>query len=126
LRSRAAGPARSRRPLGLETLDERSLPSFGFVPAGTFPLGGTISPIAEPNAVVIGDVTGDGLPDIAVATSSGVSVLAGTGAGGFGPAILYPGSFASLAAGDVDGANGTDLVALSGVTNRETILYNGG
>ena len=84
--------------------------------AGAVPISfGTFVPLAasSPNHVVVGDFTGDGLPDIAVANGNiGIDVFAGTGAGSFAPPVLTQVSDGpiALAAADMDRDGGLDLV----------------
>jgi hypothetical protein len=74
---------------------------------------------------VIGDFNGDGVPDIAVSTSSGFSVLLGKGKGTFQPPIavsLPPlASSSRLAAGDFNRDGHLDLI-----TNGTTFLPGNG
>jgi hypothetical protein len=66
--------------------------------------------------VAIGDVTGDGKPDLVVNGGPSVSVLANKGSGTFAPRVPYPdGSGAgSLALHDMNGDGRLDVVASSG------------
>ncbi|MEZ5467553.1 MAG: FG-GAP-like repeat-containing protein [Lysobacterales bacterium] len=95
------------------------------VSVGTFPAG------ISPYAMASGDFNGDGLKDVAAANndaSGTVSVLLGTGAGGFAPAT----SFAvdpfprSVAVGDFNGDDVTDLaVANYGATTVSILIGTG-
>ena len=83
--------------------------------------------------LAIGDVTGDGLPDIVTTTdssSSNLYVLPNNGDGTFGAAVVYTvGSNPwSVALADVDGTNGLDIVTANfyGFGQSVTILLNQG
>ena len=85
-----------------------------------------------PYADAIGDLNGDGNPDVATANlaSNDVTVLLGDGSGSFSPA---PGSpFAagdgsgSVAIGDVDGDSDPDLVVVDNRANDVTVLLGDG
>jgi len=73
--------------------------------------------------LAIGDLNGDGKPDIAVANSGvpgdpgSVSVLLNTGSGAFGAAALYRGlqGPTSVAIADIDGDGKNDLISADGV-----------
>ncbi|WP_165229541.1 peroxidase family protein [Aquisphaera insulae] len=73
-----------------------------------------VSAAAGPAATAIGDVTGDGLPDLIVADRTGktVSIRAGDGRGGFGSSrdMAAPGGPAAIALADLDGDSRLDLV----------------
>jgi hypothetical protein len=70
-----------------------------------------VGPLAY--ALAIGDVDGDGTPDIVTANASGsVSVLRGDGHGSFGTAVSYPVGIgaASVTLGDFNGDGTLDIV----------------
>src|SRR2546422_4768977 len=83
-----------------------------------------------PISVAIGDLNGDGRPDLAVANlnSSTVSVLLGNGAGGFGAKSDFTtgASPLSVAIGDLNGDGSPDLaVANLNPTTVSVLLGNG-
>jgi len=100
-----------------------------FGPATSFAVGsGTLSGAVS---VAIGDFNGDGKPDLAVAnlSSNTVSILLGTGAGGFGPATNFPvaGLAAStVAIGDLNGDGVLDLAVANQSSNNVSVLLGTG
>jgi hypothetical protein len=87
--------------------------------AGGFRLSGSPIPFsgAEPNAIAVGDFTGNGVEDLAFASGGDVNVLLGNGTGGFAPASGSPfavdGYATSVAAGDFDSSGRSDLAVTS-------------
>jgi hypothetical protein len=94
-----------------------------FQSAGNFATGGT-----NALSVAIGDLNGDGKPDLAVANRSGnVSVLVGNGDGTFQPAQVFAaGSLAfSVAVADLNGDGKPDLAVASLFSGVSVLLGNG-
>lgn len=81
-----------------------------------------------PGSVAMGDVNGDGKPDLAVGNRSTttVSILLGNGDGTFGAKVDYGtgGGAVSVAMGDVSGDGKLDLVTASGDYNTVSVLLN--
>ena len=102
--------------------------STSFVTKVDFVTGG------NPQSVTIGDVDGDGKPDLAVANTgtSTVSVLRNTATSGsitassFATSVDFPAGPAprSVAIGDVDGDGKPDLVVARNSTNAVSVLRN--
>jgi hypothetical protein len=117
------------RPLGLESLEVRTLLSVGFAPAVTSPVG------MRPQTVETADLNADGKQDIVVLNqgqvpdlTSSVSVLLGNGDGSLRPPVttnLHPGANA-VAVGDVNGDGRLDLAVAHSVDNVVEVLLGHG
>lgn len=81
-----------------------------------------------PYSITIGDLNGDGKPDLAVANIffDKVSVLLGTGTGSFGAATSFAvGIFPqSVAIGDLNGDGKSDLAVTNFYSNNVSVLLN--
>src|SRR5262245_39696999 len=81
---------------------------------------------AGPVAVAIGDVNGDGRPDLATANSNAhtVSVLLGNGTGGFGAHADFASGLnpKSVVIGDLSGDGRPDLAAANNGSNTVSVL----
>lgn len=79
-----------------------------------------------PNLVAVGDVNGDGKPDVAVASGIGVSVLLNNDNGTFAAAINYATGMnpASVALGDLNGDGKMDISVANNGSNNESVLLN--
>jgi hypothetical protein len=95
-----------------------------FERSADFPTG------SEPFCVAIGDLDGDGKPDLVTANAGGnspVSVLLAIGNGAFAPAAPYgTGEAYSVAIGDVDGDLRPDLVTANAPLNTVSVLQGNG
>ncbi len=79
-----------------------------------------------PVSVPVGDLDGDGRPDLAIPGSDGVSVLLGDGTGGFGAATRFAAGSGpvSVAVGDLDGDGHPDLAIANFLSNNVSVLLN--
>ncbi len=98
-----------------------------FRPGVAFSIGGYYSP----EEVVIGDLNGDDVPDLATANNvpdSTLSILLGNGNGTFQPAVILDGgtNLTSIAAGDLDGDDNLDLVATNWWSGAVSVLLGNG
>jgi FG-GAP-like repeat/RTX calcium-binding nonapeptide repeat (4 copies) len=100
--------------MSLETLEDRSMPSF------IGPVG--YAGAAYPLDTVVGDFNGDGKADLVTINDTQVSVLPGNGDGTFGAAqtTAVGSDLRSAAAGDFNGDGRLDLAITSSVT-----MWNG-
>jgi hypothetical protein len=103
---------RSYRPV-LETLEERTLLSF--LPPVDYGVGDL------PTAVAVGDVNGDGAPDVVSGDLKGVSVLLNNGDGSFTPGETYATGNRpyAVALSDLAGTGNLDLVVANGGTTGD-------
>jgi len=89
-----------------------------------------LADILTPNAVVVADFNGDGIPDVVIANFDGgnVSVFLGVGDGTFAAAVDYTVGLApnAIVAGDVDNNGFVDLVVSNSEDGSITVLINQG
>jgi hypothetical protein len=120
-------PAPRPHRIRVERLEDRSVPAFLTPPTVVVgPKGGIGS---NPAAIVSADFNRDGRPDLATANNGaqGVSLLLGTGTGGFKPAInVNIGRAPSfLLATDVNGDGKVDVVTANQDNTVTVLLGNG-
>jgi hypothetical protein len=97
---------------------------------GTFGPQSSYGAGSGPFCVALGDLSGDGKPDLSVANywSNTVSVLLGNGDGTFGPKSDYGAGSnpTSVAVADLDGDGQPDLVATNGASNTASVFLGNG
>ena len=99
---------------------------FAAAPDSPFPVG------TDPVSVAVGDFNGDGKPDLAVANgvSNTITVLLGTGTGGFtaAPGSPFPAGTTpqSVAVADFNGDGKPDLAIANGGSNNVMVLLGTG
>ncbi|WP_040892250.1 beta strand repeat-containing protein [Zavarzinella formosa] len=118
--------------IGLNIAATNDIKDFGgnALGGGSFSAGSPLVAGASPTSVSVGDVNGDGKPDLVTANSGGnnVSVLLGNGDGTFGAATNFATGTnpVSVAIGDVNSDGKPDLItANSGGNNVSILLGNG-
>src|SRR5207253_166200 len=96
--------------------------------SGSFGAATNFAVGTNPTSVAVGDLNGDGKPDLAVANynSGNVSVLLGTGTGSFGaaPNIAVGTTPTSVAVGDLNGDGKPDLAVANFSSNNVSVLLN--
>ncbi|MCF8449062.1 MAG: FG-GAP-like repeat-containing protein, partial [Taibaiella sp.] len=112
----------------------RNTSSSGSITSGSFATQVTFATGTSPNSVAIGDIDGDGKPDLAVANyySNNVSVLRNTSSSGsitsgsFDSQVTFAtGTLAtSVAIGDIDGDGKPDLAVANASSNNVSVLRN--
>jgi hypothetical protein len=113
--------------LTLRTVEDRNAPAiFG-------PIDNTVTVGTQPQSIAVADFNGDGHPDFAVANINGnqLSILLGSGSGGFSPATGSPIAINRpyfVAAGDFNGDGKQDLAVANnfGAAGTVTVLLGDG
>lgn len=106
--------------LGLQPLQASSASQVFFTP----PL---IAPNFNASAVVTADFNGDGIPDLAMASRSGISIALGKGDGTFKPRVTYASGGAPLflVVADLNGDGHLDLIAANVFRTISVLLGKG-
>src|SRR5271168_5263239 len=118
-------------PLNAQVAPAAQKPPLKFAKAGAYSSGGII-----PDSIAIGDLNGDGIPDLVVGNDEGdnfiggvASVLLGNGDGTFQAPVTYSygaTGYTVVAVGDVNGDGILDLVMVSGESNSLGVLLGNG
>jgi len=121
---------RQRKPSFVALCVSAAVAAFAVQALGSFGKPRHFAVGARPSSVAIGDLNGDGKPDLAVADtdSNSVSVLLGNGAGGFGKARNFATLSApqSVAIGDLNGDGKPDLAVADTGSNSVSVLLGNG
>ena len=125
----AAGPLTPGGPTDLVTINPGSntLDVLAGLGGGRFANPVTIQTASPAQVVRMGDFTGNGIDDLAVLTSSGVSIYLGNGKGGFLPPVTYPVGPESdgLTLADLTGNGKLDLLVGDAYGDVLVLLGNG-
>jgi probable HAF family extracellular repeat protein len=115
--------------LNLTGADVRDLAGNG-LPGGTFSISSTIPTGSSSYSVAVGDLNGDGKPDIVAAykDTNALSVLLGNGDGTFQTQTTYATGLSplSVAIGDLNGDGKPDLVSANRDSNTLSVLLGNG
>ena len=92
-----------------EGLERRALLSIAFSEPTTIAAGD------QPLTIALGDLDGDGSPDLVVGLRAGIAIWLNDGSGAFGSPTIYehPSPMSSVAIGDLNGDSVPDIVAAS-------------
>ena len=99
---------------------------------GTFRAFPSLPVPINPDAIVVDDFNGDGIPDIAVLSGAQLQVIAGSGGGAFAPAVTYAirtgarSLAVSLTSADLNGDGVPDLALYGLSTDKVSILQGRG
>ncbi|HEV3438671.1 MAG TPA: VCBS repeat-containing protein, partial [Gemmata sp.] len=116
-------PTRRHRNLTVELLEDRITPTITFAPFGPdFATG------ADPRSIAEGDLTGNGITDVAVGADSEVDIFLGDGHGNFTPDVnvLSFGAATNLFLVDLTGNGKLDLVGADGINGELCVAMGNG